>query len=252
MTTSEILMVCLTAVIATAGVIGAVIFNNQLTVMQGQLDEMKSAGENTKRAADAAKISADVAKDTLIATNRPWVSVDISVASDLAYDEQGDARVVIKFILKNVGKSPATNVQILAEIPVVFGDARALQKAISDREKLRPAGLGNLGVTLFPGETQIHTYNLPISRASIDAFNQKQAADHGLPAGSTTFLPTLVGCVDYKFTFAEGHHQTGFILDLRKRDLTNSNLALGFDIKEGAIPAARLWLIQGFIGVPPD
>lgn len=67
-----------------------------------------------------------------------------------------------------------------------------------------------------------------------------------------TYLPTLVGVVDYKFTFAEGHHQTGFILDLRKRDVANPNIALHFDIQEGTVPRSRLWLIQGFMSVPPD
>lgn len=211
------------------------------------------ADQATHIAADAAKQSADVAEKTLVATNRPWISVGISIGSDLTYDTQGDARVVINFVLKNVGNSPAANVQILSEIPVVFGDARPFQKAISDREKLRPAGLGNLGVTLFPGETQTHARNLPISRVSIEEFRRNMIADNGWPEDMPmAFLPTLVGCVDYKFTFAEGHHQTGFILELRKRDVANPNLALNFDVQEGAIPAHRLWLTQGFVGIPPD
>jgi hypothetical protein len=65
MTTSEILMTIFTAVIATTGVIGAVIFNNQLAVMQRQLDEMKSASK--------------IAEETLIATQRPWVSVKATI-----------------------------------------------------------------------------------------------------------------------------------------------------------------------------
>lgn len=43
-------MVCLTAVIAAAGVIGAWIFNNQLSVMEGQLNEMKNSTEISKAA----------------------------------------------------------------------------------------------------------------------------------------------------------------------------------------------------------
>jgi hypothetical protein len=205
--------------------------------------------------ADAAKKSADIAESTLIATNRPWVSVDISIGSNLVYDDEGNARVIIKFVLKNVGSSPAANVWIDGEIVPVFGDSGPFQKAISERNKARAAGLGNLGVTLFPGETQTHAHNLPISRASIKEYMEKMAADIGEEAAKKigmSFLATLVGCVDYKFTFAEGHHQTGFILDLRKRDLTNPNLALHFDIAEGTIPAERLWLIQGFVGIAPD
>jgi hypothetical protein len=217
-----------------------------------QLNLLRRAEGIATTTAEAAKNSADVAKDTLIVTNRAWISVNIGIGSDLTYDAQGDARVVIKFVMKNVGNSPAVNVQVDPEFAVVFGDAQPFQKEISDRQKRRPAGLGNLGVTLFPGETQTHSRNLPISRASIDAFNQKRSTDLGLKNVGTVFMPTLVGCIDYKFTFAEEHHQTGFILDLRKRDPENPNTALAFDVQEGVIPAARLWLTQGFIGVPPD
>jgi hypothetical protein len=172
-----------------------------------QSKDMKASIVVAKVAADAAKESADVAKDTLVATNRPWISVGISIGSDLTYDGQGDARVIINFVLKNVGKSPAANVQIDAEIVPIFGDTRPFQKAIADRNKIRPAGLGNLGVTLFPDEIQTHSHNLPISRASIDTHVKKMAADFGDDAAKKmglTFLATLVGCVDYKFTFAEG------------------------------------------------
>jgi hypothetical protein len=187
--------------------------------------------------------------------NRPWVSVHPEIGSDLTYDAQGNARVVINFILQNVGKFPAANVQVDAEIVPIFGDARPLQKAIADRNNLRPAGLGNLGVTIFPGPPQIISLNLPISHTAIEAFNKKMVVNYGADEAKKMgmmYLPTLVGVVDYKFTFAEGHHQTGFILDLRMRDLKHPNLALGFNVKDGTIPKSRLWLIQGFISVPPD
>jgi len=217
-----------------------------------QLNLLTRAERIATSTAQAAKQSADVARDTLIATNRPWVFVDISINSDLTYDNNGDARVLVLFKLKNVGKSPAANVQILPEFAVVFGDARPFQKLISDRERARPAGLGSLGITLFPGEEATLQHSLPISRGTIEAFNKKQAADFKLDKVGTSFLPTLVGCVDYKFTFAEGHHQTGFILDLRKRDAQNPNIALHFDTTEGPVDRNRLWLMHTFIGVPPD
>lgn len=235
------------------------IFTGLLAVISGiqigfliQADKMaRRSFIATRRSADAAKKSANVARDTLIVNNRPWVAVGITIGSDLTYDQQGDARVVIVFTLKNVGNSPAANVTVHAEIVPVFGDPIPFQKELSDRAKLRPVGLNIDGVTLFPGETQTHAHNLPISRASMEQFHQKFKTDFGDDIAGR-FFPTLVGCIDYKFTFEDGHHQTGFILDLRKRDATNPNLALTFDIAEGTVPANRLWLIQGFIGVPPS
>lgn len=235
-------------------------YNFWLTIFTGvlafvaiiQIGFLISADLIAGRSANAAKESADVARDTLIATNRPWVSVDIGIGSDLVYDTEGNARITINFLLKNVGKSPAANVQIIPKIAVIFGDSKSIQKEIAAAVRMKPPGLGNLGVTLFPGDTQLHAQSLPISRADIDAFNKKMAADYGEMSIGTAFLPTLVGCVDYKFTFTEGHHQTGFILDLRRRDPATPNAAFGFDIKDGNVAANRLSLIQGFIGVPPD
>ncbi len=74
MTTSEIFMICFTAVIATAGVIGSVIFNNQLRVMEGQLGEMKTASQIAQTEADAARKSAETAERALIAGQRAFVS----------------------------------------------------------------------------------------------------------------------------------------------------------------------------------
>jgi hypothetical protein len=94
MTSSEILMVVFTAVIATTGVIGAIIFGNQLSVMKGQLDAMKTAGEDTKKAADAAQKTAEVAKDTLIAGQRAWIRTDeIALGGGaLAFDKNDRSR----------------------------------------------------------------------------------------------------------------------------------------------------------------
>jgi hypothetical protein len=61
MTNTEILTILLTGVIALTGVIGAIIFNNQLSVMQGQLDVMR-------------------------ADQRPWVSLNMQADGPLVHD----------------------------------------------------------------------------------------------------------------------------------------------------------------------
>jgi hypothetical protein len=219
-----------------------------------QLSLLGRAEHIATETAQAAKQSADVAKDTLVATNRPWISVDIGIVSDLTYDAQGDARIEIKFDLKNVGKSPAANIVIDAEIVPIFGDAKSLQKTISDRNNARPPTLGDLGITLFPGDERTMVINLPISRASIEASNKEVwglSGEKTVDKTDLVYFPTLLGCVDYKFTFSPGHHQTGFILNLRKRDWSHPNASLGFNVKDGTIIRNDLWLTQGFIGVPP-
>ncbi len=82
MTNTDIWMVSLTGLIALGGIISATIFNSQLSVMQGQLDEMKSTGIQTnemiaanKVLAAAAEKSAKVAEDGLFKLQRAFVSV---------------------------------------------------------------------------------------------------------------------------------------------------------------------------------
>jgi len=151
-------------------------------------------------------------------SNRPWINVEPQVGSDLTYDAQGDARIVINFFLQNVGKFPAANVHVDAEFVLIFGDSRPAQQAIADRNKARPAGLGSFGVTIFPGPPSVHSINLGISRKDIEAHHTDMLGRLGNPKDGIPyqFLPALVGVVDYKFTFAEGYHQTGFIPGFEK------------------------------------
>jgi hypothetical protein len=55
------------------GVVGAIIFNNQLNVMQGQLDEMKTASRIAETAAKATKDAADTSREALVKSQRAFV-----------------------------------------------------------------------------------------------------------------------------------------------------------------------------------
>jgi hypothetical protein len=124
MTSSEILMAVFTAVIATTGVIGALIFNNQLSVMQGQLDEMKSTGKQTEAliksssiSAEASQTQAKAAAESNVAavkalqqSQRPWVIVEsIEFARPITYTDD-KYEMLLNLNLKNTGNSVATDV----------------------------------------------------------------------------------------------------------------------------------------------
>lgn len=110
MTNSDIWMISLTALIAVAGVISATIFNTQLSVMQGQLEEMKATSkqtdelvEATKRAAEAAKASSDsiasIERPYIFISAKPTRLVERSTVSNIAPD--------ISYSLVNMGRVPA-------------------------------------------------------------------------------------------------------------------------------------------------
>src|SRR5471032_346758 len=88
MTNAEILTIICAAIAAVAAVIAALIYNNQLSVMQGQLDVMR-------------------------ADQRPWVSLSMQADGPLVQDANGWT-FLIKYSVTSVGKSPAANVDFVA------------------------------------------------------------------------------------------------------------------------------------------
>lgn len=110
MTNSEILMTVFTAVIATTGVVGALIFNGQLSVMQRQLDEMKSTREAAETQAKAATDSNTAAVKALQQSNRPWVIVEsIEIEKPISYEGER-YEITLNLNLRNTGNSVATHV----------------------------------------------------------------------------------------------------------------------------------------------
>jgi hypothetical protein len=67
--------------------------------------------EVARKSSLAAQRSADLAEKALVAANRPWIKVDVMVGGPIVYDVNG-ANFSIKFILKNIGRSPASNVWV--------------------------------------------------------------------------------------------------------------------------------------------
>lgn len=242
-----------TAALVVVGVVTAFIFWRQLNTMSGQLDEMKSTGKQTDQLIEAAANANRLTRDIFTSTERPWIRVaSPTIGSPLTYDGNGDARIVINFVLTNTGKTPAINVELEAEIHPIFGDTRPMLKAVCDRQKLRSPKAGLLGISLFPGESQRYGLNLPITRAEIEAFNKNMIRDFGpgWGKGKQWITPLLVGCANYKFTFAEDHHQTPFVYSLGE----GKNIG-PINVEEGPVPMSKLTLqryLGGWISAPPD
>ena len=120
MTNTDIWMISLTALIAVAGVVSATIFNNQLSVMRGQLDEMKSTGIQTgemikaaKDSADAAKRSVEISERTLIVTQRAYVRViNYPWLWRPDFDRPGKYFYDITPIVENSGNTPTIGAKI--------------------------------------------------------------------------------------------------------------------------------------------
>jgi hypothetical protein len=162
--------------------------------------------------ANAAKDAADTAKDALIAANRAWVEVKIEVGSPITYNVNG-LNLALKYHLKNIGRSPATNIFVNANMlaPAIgidepFDPRRELNKII-DRTKAQPRA-SNLGVALFPDEQGTFIVTTGINADELKRLTQKVEF----------VMPYVIGTVEYRMGLDTKVHQTGFVLEIRRSD----------------------------------
>lgn len=219
-------------------------------VFYGQLGEMKATGEQTNKIIDAnivlaetAKKSVEIGEKALVAANRPWIKIDLQVAGPIKYDATG-ANITLRYGLRNIGHSPATNVSIELN---VFAPAIGIDKILDSRAELQKivAALkarppGPFGLALFPDETVAQEITVTIGTDELKRITQK-----------VEFVtPYIIGAVDYRFGIDEKSHQTGFIIEVHRSDqprpeftAKNRHPAAIFP-DEGDIPASDIRIIR--------
>jgi hypothetical protein len=197
-------LVIFTAILSAVGVI--------------QLNMLTRAETVAEKSAQAAKDSADVARDTLVATNRPWIQViSITITGPLGFGrEYGDdvgGGFDLDILVKNVGKSPAIRVDVSAELAFTFSPLESqktffdnIKKSLDHPRVLRPEN------TLFPEEEATFHIRAWTNREQIERAREWAGK---MPDNRANL--TLIGLVHYEFPFASGIHQTGIISDLKKK-----------------------------------
>jgi hypothetical protein len=119
MTTAEILMVVFTAAIAVTGVLGAIIFNNQLSAMQGQLDQMKTASKIAETAARATKEAADTSREALVKSQRAFVrSIGFPWLWRADFGRPGKYFYDITPVIENAGATPTVHMKIVVDYAI--------------------------------------------------------------------------------------------------------------------------------------
>jgi hypothetical protein len=219
-------------------------------VFYGQLGEMKATGEQTNKLieanitlADTAKKSVEIGEKALVAANRPWIKIDLQVAGPIIYNVNG-ANIKLKYGLRNIGHSPATNVWIDTNI---FASAIGIDNVIEPRAELqkiiamlktRPRS--PFGLALFPDETVAQDITVNIGTDELKRITQKVEF----------IMPYIIGAADYRFGIDEKSHQTGFIIEVRRSDQPrpestekNRHPAAIFP-DEGDIPASEIRIFR--------
>lgn len=205
-----------------------------------QIYFLYSADKTAAITANAAKESADVANKALIASQRAWVRADkIGFGGGgLAIDKNG-ASVSVSFKITNTGNSPALNVTPHAWLVVLkSGGLFPWQEQQRRCDEIRNQPFGT-GFTLFPNES--FPNNIGVGEWSFGTNASRDDIEKGAltSVDKKQLLLYVVGCIDYTFpTDATTHHQTGFILEVRRDRL------LPVTFEDGIIPIDRLSLME--------
>jgi hypothetical protein len=228
--------------------------SKQLTIVQSQLDAMNAARQQTDELIKSSRDSADVARRALAIGQRPWVYPELATEQGVKFTE-GKLSFDAKLILKNVGNSPAINVNYYASA----GAVNALD-AFDDPDVGSVGTMGGLslnvgkllGLVLHPLQGKKGSVLL---REFCEANSQK-ANDLGdaifpdrdstrrvkinLPKESTNVfvLPVVIVCLTYRSAADQDIHRTGFVFSLRRKD--------SFFLKAEDIPPAQLLIETHF------
>ncbi|HEV7673268.1 MAG TPA: hypothetical protein VGQ12_01930 [Candidatus Angelobacter sp.] len=189
----------------------------QGVAMKGQLKEMQDAGKQ--------------AGQQLELTHRPWVTITPVIVTPLTFDSDG-LNITVRFLLKNVGNSPAMKVVVHPTLDyhwdksAILARLKALCWSLMDGSA--PSLQSLVGFTLFPGDSTPDDFTFRMTHNEIAA---------SVDTSAKKFIQlTIMGCVDYQFSFAEGHHQTPFIYDIKRYDASHANFFMMIDPSMGTLP----------------
>ena len=213
----------------------AAVASKQLAIVQSQLDAMNAARQQTDELIKSSRDSADVSRRALAIGQRPWVYPELATEQGVKFTE-GKLSFDAKLILKNVGNSPAINVNYYASA----GAVNALDAW--DEPDNGPVGkLGglfslNISKLLDPLLHPLQGKKGSVLLREFCEANSQKANDLGdaifpdrdstrrvrmnLPKESTNVfvLPVVIVCLTYRSAADQDIHRTGFVFSLKRKD----------------------------------
>lgn len=222
----------------------ALVFLWQGLQLRLTIAETKKATQATEASAKAASRSADIASQALVASNRPWVKADVRMCGPIDYNVNG-ANFHMEFTVENVGRSPATNINIRLKVVSFFpGDkpwnpTKDFEDYIGELKRAPPM---RFGFTVFPSQRRLQ-------RVSTTMANEQVAIDS---KRTGAIYPRIIGAIVYRTGFDDDAHLTGFIFNIQTTDTpllkagSRSNMAIYPD--QGEVPLNELVLVHDIAG----
>lgn len=186
---------------------GAVVIVVGLVI--ANLSQSRATSRATQQASSAAKSTAEATARQLELSQRPWISIDASIQSPLTFTAEGAARVSVKFVIRNMGSTPAKALSVEPKLSIASHgehDPVMERSKVCEENRMRESGSDG---TLFPkGElTKSVTF-------LADAWDiVKETSRTG------SFSPVVIVCASYRSTFDDSaRYTTGVIYFLRRID----------------------------------
>ena len=172
-------------------------------------------------------------RETLIITQRPWLSLNWEAVSSLSYDEKSGQKITFNIIATNSGHVPAQSVYVSAsfaeepdypdysdQFTFASGTPSAVQAAVCRWHIVYAFGQG-IGDTIFPNEKITKTVVARIGSTSIDAWRKEFKSPNAIPG-------RVVLCIAYQ----DGFEAPRSAFELPKYHLTSKILWINWDTKK--------------------
>jgi hypothetical protein len=214
---------------AVAIVLGLLIVN---------LSQSRATSRASQQASTAAKSTAEATARQLELSQRPWISIDTSVESPLTFTSEGAAQVSVKFVIRNVGGTPAKGLSVQPKIVIASQgeqDPVMQRSKICEENRMREAGADG---TLFP--------KVELTKSVTFLADPWDIVKESNRTGS--FSPVVIVCASYRSTFDDSaRYTTGVIYYLRRIDPSHPGTYLRMKDRVG-VPRELLALKYDPIG----
>lgn len=199
-----------------------------------QVVRLETLAAATQEAAQATLSQSTTSAKALEANQRPWLILDISIASPIVFGPKG-ARFDLKVAYRNVGGSTATFVNISHRfymVGTILEPIKELEKMCDEMSK--GGGLNN---AVFVNTEGAEVWPFYIPKEDFDGLIKK------FPG----FAPAVIGCVAYRSVVSDAAKPrpfyTGRVLEIARTHpvITNTGMSYGLD-PPGPIPVEDIFL----------
>lgn len=189
----------------------------------------------------------DIAHDSLVATQRPWISAEVALIGPFSMDATY-VSLPTRISLENVGASTAVNVQIEDDFtPNPPFDLIHAREKLADQVRGHVKANPNQGEAIFAKQkTFYRDIVITMLRSDYDRAIKNHRPNPPIE-GVNLILPTVIFCVGYQSSLDKDPHITALTLHIMKKDRQLGRDLARFPDDISTVSFGDLVLYSGFI-----